>query len=64
MKWVTLDAAGNAKAPVFRWRIVHDQRVVVERTFGLMVFGGPAWAVHLYVGDWFIGIERAREEED
>ncbi len=64
MKPVILDAARTGETPPLRWRILYDQRVVVERAFGIMVFGGPEWAIHLYVGDWLIGIERTREEDD
>ncbi len=49
--------------PSFRWRTFHDRQMVEGVAFGLMVFGGPEWSVHLYLGWWLIGIERTREED-
>ncbi len=63
MKSVMLDSVSDGEMPPFRWRSFHNRVLVDGGAFGLMVFGGPRWALHLYAGRWLVGIERTCEED-
>ena len=57
--WHTIE---EDELPPLRWRTFRARADSVR--YGIVFYTGPEWAVHVDLGRWFMGIERAREEDD